>query len=189
MLYLAHMKTLKTKRDFRSLSEEAQAELRRLAFRRTDEGWPQYKIAEMIEVRKETVSRWLTDRKEIEKRDCKGMKRGRLLYEQRILTQEQELKIKKKIETQTPKDLGLPYSLWNRRAIQYCIKEETKKNVWLQTASKYAHRWGLTPQRPAKYACEQNGEKIKNWLNNEYPKILKEANENGAEIHWADETG
>jgi transposase len=177
------------RRDFRSLSEDTQAELRRLAFMRIDAGWKQSEVADMIEVRKETVSRWNTQRTAIESRDGKGMKRGRELYEQRILTQKQELRIKKKIETKTPTQLGLPYALWNRKAIQYCIQKETKQKVWLQTVSKYTERWGLTPQRPTKYAYEQDPAKIKQWLEIAYPTIVKEAQRDGAEIHWSDETG
>lgn len=176
-------------RDFRSLSEETQAELRRLAFKKLDAGWTQKRVAETIEVRNETVSRWATNRTEVEKRDCKGMKRGRELYKQRILTKKQEEKIKKNIETKTPEKLGLPYALWNRKAIQYCIQKETKKKIWPQTVSKYTKRWGLSPQRPTKYAYEQDPKKIQEWLKVEYPKIVAEAKENDAEIHWEDETG
>lgn len=176
-------------RDFRSLSEETQAELRRLAFSKIDEGWTQKKAAEIVEVSEETVSRWMTNREDIESRNCKGMKRGRELYEQRILTKKQEETIKKNIETKTPQALGLPYALWNRKAIQHCIQEKTKRKIWLQTVSKYTNRWGLTPQRPTKYAYEQDKKKIKQWLEVEYPKIEAEAKENGAEIHWGDETG
>jgi transposase len=176
-------------RDFRSLSEDTQAELRRLAFMKIDGGWTQGAVADMVEVRKETVSRWVTGRDTIESRDCKGMKRGRTLYTQRILTQKQELKIKKKIETKIPQQLGLPYALWNRKAIQHCIEKETKQKVWLQTVSKYTERWGLSPQRPSKYAYEQDPEKIQRWREHEYPAIVADAQENNAEIHWSDETG
>jgi transposase len=176
-------------RDFRSLSEETQAELRRLAFSKIDTGWTQKKVADVIEVRKETVNRWLADRTSIESRDCKGMKRGRELFEQRILTQKQEAKIKQNIETKTPQELGLQYALWNRKAIQYCIQQKTKQKVLLQTVSKYTKRWGLSPQRPAKYAYEQDQKKIQTWLQLEYPKIVLEARQNDAEIHWEDETG
>ena len=85
--------------------------------------------------------------------------------------------------------MGLPYALWNRKAIQHCIQKETKQKIWLQTVSKYTDRWGLSPQRPAKYAYEQDKKKIKRWLEVEYPKIQAEAQEQGAEIHWGDETG
>lgn len=176
-------------RDFRSLSEDTQAELRRLAFSKIDEGWTQKKVAEIVEVSEETVSRWSSNRKNIQSRDCRGMKRGRELYEQRILTKKQEETIKKNIETKTPRELGMPYALWNRKAIQHCIEKKTKQKIWLQTVSKYTDRWGLTPQRPAKYAYEQDKEKIRQWLEIEYPKIEAEAKDNGAEIHWGDETG
>lgn len=182
------MNTFKT-RDFRSLSEEAQAELRRLAFEKIDIGWTQSRVANTVGVRRETVNRWMANRKALEKRDCRGMKRGRILYEQRILTEKQEEKIKQNIETKTPDKLKIPYALWSRRAIQFSIKKETKKTIWLQTVSKYMKRWGLTPQRPAKYAYEQDEKKIKKWLEIEYPKILKSALQNNAEIHWGDETG
>lgn len=176
-------------RDFRSLSEDTQAELRRLAFSKIDEGWTQKRASEMVEVSEETVSRWSANRKDIESRGFRGLKRGRELYEQRILTKKQEESIKKNIETKTPQELGLPYALWNRKAIQHCIQKKTKQKIWLQTVSKYTARWGLTPQRPAKYAYEQDKEKIKRWLEVEYPKIEAEAKEQGAEIHWGDETG
>lgn len=188
MLYLACMKTTK-KRDFRSLSEETQAELRRLAFTYIDQGYTHQKTAKNIDVRRETVTRWVTDRKEIEARNYKGMKRGRELYEQRLLTKKQETSIKKKIETKTPDEVGIPYALWSRKAIQYAIKQATGKKVWLQTVSKYTKRWGLTPQRPAKYAYEQDPQKIKQWLTVDYPKIVEEAKKDNAEIHWSDETG
>ena len=176
-------------RDFRSLSEDTQAELRRLAFSKIDEGWTQKRAAEIVEVSEETVSRWMSNKKDIESRDCRGMKRGRELYEQRILTKKQEETIKKNIETKTPQELGLPYALWNRKAIQHCIQEKTKQKIWLQTVSKYTNRWGLTPQRPTKYAYEQDKKKIKQWLEVEYPKIEDEAKKQGAEIHWGDESG
>lgn len=182
------MKT-STVRDFRSLSEDTQAELRRIAFLKLDSGWTQVQVADMVEVRTETVSRWVAKRDTLEARGCKGMRRGRELYEQRILTQKQEIKIKKNIETKTPEQLGLPYALWNRKAIQYCIQKETKQKIWLQTVSKYTKRWGLSPQRPTKSAYEQDPHKITQWLDEEYPKIVEEAQNEGAEIHWSDETG
>ena len=179
----------KTKRDFRSLDEAAQAEVRRIAFSMSDRGKKRYEIAELLDIGLDTLSDWNNRRSELESNDCHGKKRGRRLYEQRILTPTQEKSIKDMIVSKTPQELGLSYALWNRRAIQYCIQEETGTKVWLQTVSKYAQRWGLTPQRPTKYAYERNDEKIKQWLEIEYPKILKQAKKEDAEIHWEDETG
>ena len=178
----------KVKRDFRSLDEKTQAEFRRLAFEHLDEGMLQYKVAKIIGVCKETINDWVAKRKEIEARDYKGMKRGRLIDEQKVLSKEQEEKIKKDIIEKTPLLLDMPYALWNRKAIQQCIKKETGKTVYLQTVSKYTKRWGLTPQRPAKYACEQDPEKITTWLKVTFPLIKEQAKKENAEIHWSDET-
>jgi transposase len=177
-----------TKRDFRSLSEETQAELRRSAFTKLDRGWTHQQVADDVEVHRETVTRWVKKRKSIEKREYKGMKRGREIYEQRILTKQQEQSIQNAIATKTPDEIGLPYALWNRKAIQLLIQKKAKKKVWLQTVSKYTKRWGFTPQRPAKYATEQDPQKIHHWLTHEYPKIAREALKNKAEIHFADES-
>ena len=95
-------------RDFRSLSEDTQAELRRLAFSKIDEGWTQKKAAQIVEVSEETISRWMSNKKDIESRDCRGMKRGRELYEQRILTKKQEETIKKISRPRLPRNWGYP---------------------------------------------------------------------------------
>jgi transposase len=50
-------------------------------------------------------------------------------------------------------------------------------------------RWGFTPQKPLKQAYEQRPAEVKHWLDDEYPKIAQRAKEEGAEIHWGDETG
>ena len=59
----------------------------------------------------------------------------------------------------------------------------------LRTVGEYLKRWGFTPQKPLKRAYEQNPEAVKKWLDEEYPKIASKAKEEGAEIHWGDETG
>jgi len=177
------------RRDFRSLNEDTQAELRRLALRKLDQGLGVDDVAEWVEVNTQTVRRWKRAQKDLQSRDFKGKKRGRTLYEQRILSKEQEKKIQKTIRDKTPDQIGLSYALWNRKAIKALIDEEVKTKIRMQTVSKYTKRWGLTPQRPNKYATEQDSEKIRLWLEEEYPKIVEKAKEEGGEIHWEDETG
>ena len=53
----------------------------------------------------------------------------------------------------------------------------------------YLKSWGFTPQKPKKKAYEQNSKSVNKWLEDEYPKIKKQAKKENAEIHWADETG
>lgn len=49
-------------------------------------------------------------------------------------------------------------------------------------------RWGFTPQRPAKRAIEQRPELVQQWLQVDYPALVKKARAQGGEIYWGDET-
>jgi transposase len=133
------------RRDFRSLDESTQAEVRRQAFRNLDNGMKRKTVAIYAEVHYKTIDDWISRRKEFEGREYRGMKRGRSPDEQKILSKAEEKRIKTIIETKTPDKSGLSYALWNRKAIKELIKKKTKKTIVLETVSKYTKRWGLTP--------------------------------------------
>jgi hypothetical protein len=59
----------------------------------------------------------------------------------------------------------------------------------VSTTGRLLKKWGLTPQRPAKRAYEQNPEEVKQWLKEIYPLIAQKAKEEKAEIQWLDESG
>ncbi len=50
-------------------------------------------------------------------------------------------------------------------------------------------KWGFSPQKPKKRAYEQSPKAVKQWLETKYPAIKSRAKDEGAEIHWGDETG
>lgn len=177
------------KRDFRSLNQETQAELRRLALAKISKGFSKQFVADMVEVNVQTIADWMRKRTELEARDFMGELRGRKEGEHRILTDKEELRIKELIVKQTPEELNLGAALWTRRKIQELIKKETKHKFPLNTVGNHLHRWGLTPQRPGKRAYEQDDEKIRKWTQEEYPDIVKKANKEKAIIKFSDETG
>jgi hypothetical protein len=45
-------------------------------------------------------------------------------------------------------------------------------SVW--TVGRYLRCWGLTPQKPARRAYEQDPEAVRRWLEVEYPEIRKQ---------------
>jgi hypothetical protein len=59
----------------------------------------------------------------------------------------------------------------------------------IRTVGEYLKRWGFTPQKPVKFAYEQNSEKVREWLTDTYPKISSRAKSESADIYWGDETG
>lgn len=176
-------------RDFRGLSEDARAEVRRQAIRNLDGGMGRRAAALLAEVHVKTVGDWFRRGKELEGRGFCGRKRGRTPGEQKALTGKEEARVKKAIEAGTPDDAGVPYALWTRKAILELVRKDSGKRMRLETVSKYTRRWGLTPQRPARYAKEQDAGAVLKWVTEEYPAIAKKAREEGAEIQWEDETG
>ena len=58
----------------------------------------------------------------------------------------------------------------------------------VRSVGKYLARWGFTPQKPIKRAYEQSPAAVQDWLDNRYPDIAQRARQEGAEVHWGDET-
>lgn len=54
---------------------------------------------------------------------------------------------------------------------------------------RYLAQWGFTPQKPARRAFERDPERVRQWLDEEYPAIRSRATREGAEIYWGDEMG
>lgn len=177
------------KRDFRSLGEEAQAEVRRLALADVSHGARVKTTAKKYGVHYQTVYDWRRKESALKIREYKGDKRGREKDVQKYIKPSIEIQIQDIIKKKTPDKLKIQATLWDRRAIQALIKQKIHRTIPLQRVSVYTKLWGFTPQRPAKYATEQDKEKVKRWLEVEYPQIQARAKAEKAEIHWEDETG
>ena len=83
----------------------------------------------------------------------------------------------------------MPFALWTRAAVVQLIHDKLGIDVSLRTVSNYLKRWGMTCQRPAKRAYRQDDKKLKEFMEETYPKIAGKAKAENAEIYWADETG
>lgn len=175
------------KTNFRTLPKEVRADRRRQAFKMLDKGYNKYDVAEFSETHYKTIEDWIKRRKEYEKNNYHGLKRGNP-QDQSFLKQKQQKEILRIIKESTPDKEMISSFLWSRKAIKEYIQKKYKIKLSYQRISDYTKRWGLSSQRPAKQASEQNPEKIRVWLEETYPKIQKEAKKQKAEIHWADET-
>lgn len=176
------------KQDFRSLSREVRADRRKTAFEMMDEGYTYANISKRVGIHYTTLSDWRKKRGSFEKNDYRGEKRGRGKDEQKYLSKEQEEETLKAIKNSTPDKYDINYFLWSRKAIREFLIKKYKITLAFQTISKYTKRWGLSSQRPKKQASEQDAKKVEKWVKEEYPKILRKAKKQGAEIHWGDET-
>lgn len=114
--------------------------------------------------------------------------RGRIQGDGRHLNATQEQAIRSLICDKRPEQLKMDFALWSRAAVGQLILREHGVQLSVRAVGNYLKRWGFTPQKPIKKAYEQRPEAVKAWLDEQYPKIERQAKAEGGEIHWGDET-
>ena len=114
--------------------------------------------------------------------------RGRRSGEDRVLTPAQEEALQRTICDKRPEQLKMDFALWSRAAVMQLIEREFGIKLHVRSVGKYLARWGFTPQKPIKRAYEQSPAAVQDWLDNRYPDIAQRARQEGAEVHWGDET-
>lgn len=180
------------KPDGRRLSEESLEVLRRQAHRLRLQQRTWSEIASIVGVHLSTVMSW-SRRFDIGSAadgalEVASAQRGRRFGQARTLELADEVRLREIIVEGPPSRLGLAYALWSRRAVQEAVKVKFGLDMPIRTVGEYLRRWGFTPQRPAKHALEQRPEQVRQWLEVDYPAIVKRARAEGAQVHWADET-
>lgn len=176
-------------RDARKLGQDAQQELRRRAVTLKKQGETHDDIATMLEVSRGAVRKWWGLYSKGGMPALRLGRRGRAQGACRTLTPEQERSVKRMIVDKTPEQLKMPFALWTRQAVQELIGRTYRVKMPVRSVGNYLLRWGFTPQRPRKRAYEQQPAAIKQWLKQTYPVIAERAKNEGAQIHWCDQTG
>jgi transposase len=175
--------------DARELSDGVLEALRLRALHGCELGYTEAEVAALLGVCRETVSRWWSAYTRDGLDALPHDRTGRPLGTGRTLSDRQAQQIRTRLEAHNPEDLGIPAPLWTRRAVQQLIQAEVGIVMPVRTVGSYLHRWGYTAQRPRRHAKKQDPEEIRQWLEETYPAIERRAAEEGAEIHWCDETG
>lgn len=121
------------------------------------------------------------------KRALKSKKRG--VNEGKKLKKHQAYEVRQLIKDKLPDQLKLSFGLWTREAVADLILLKYGITLSRWQVGRYLKSWGYTPQKPIKKAFEQKPEKIKEWLEQEYPAIEQKAKEEKAVIYFGDETG
>ncbi len=175
--------------DFRKLPSTERYYIRKRAISLKKVGYTQVRIAEIFGVRPATVSSWNKTYKEQGLKGLKDDKRGVKSEDCKLLSNTQEKTIQGMILDTMPDQLKLPYALWTRKAVKELVFREFGITLAINTMGDYLRKWGFSPQKPKKRAYEQNPKAVKEWLDEEYPAIVKKAKKENAVIHWGDETG
>lgn len=177
----------KTNIDARKVNTQTQQEKRNIAMRLREKGIKNSEVANIVGVHQCTVSQWYSKYKK-NKKSIIISKRGRDKGAGARMTKEQEQLIIRQLIDTNPQQLKFKFALWTREAVRYLIKYELDIDMPISTVGDYLKKWEFTSKKPIKRAYERKDENTKKWLNEEYPKIKKEAKAENAEIWWADET-
>ncbi len=175
--------------DARQLSDDALEALRLRALRGRELGFTEADLADLLGVSRETVCRWWSAYRAGGLDALPHERSGRPLGSGRFLSDPQAGRIQQLLDQHSPEDLGIPAPLWNRRAVRQLIHQEFGVLLAVRTVGRYLRRWGYTAKKPRRHARRQDPEEVRQWLEETYPAIEKQAQEEDADIFWCDETG
>ena len=143
--------------------------------------------ADLFHVSKSAVDKIWTRYKNGGSRDIKSKKRG--VQGGKKIDGKQSADVRQLIKDKLPDQLKLAFGLWTREAVQQLIFDRYGITLSRWQVGRYLKSWGYTPQKPISKAFEQKPEKVKAWLEKEYPAIKKRAVKEDAIIYFGDETG
>lgn len=175
--------------DFRSVDSATRKEIRKRAIQQILSGMQKKQVAALYGVNPNTITTWVKNYKEHGSKGLADNKRGVKSEDVKLLSSKQEKQIQRMIIDTMPDQLKLPYSLWTRKAVKELVEREFGVVMAINTMGDYLRSWGYSPQKPKKKAYEQNPKAVQKWLKEDYPAIKQKAQQQGAEIHWGDETG
>ena len=174
--------------DARKLSPRELSEKRRIAIKLREKGIANKEVAEIVGISAQTISTYYSQYKKDGSNIFKVKNAGRPKNVGKKLSDEQEAFIIKKLIDTTPQQLKFKFALWTREAVQTLIKYEIDIDMPISTVGYYLAKWKFTSKKPIKRAYERKDKATKAWLEEEYPKIKKQAKKENADIWWGDET-
>jgi transposase len=176
--------------DPRSVSAEALHVWRLLAVRAVvDFDLSQADAATQYGVSPTTMSQWVSLYREQGEAGLAVQPQGRPQGSGRTLSDEQAQAIRQLVVDTVPGDHDIASATWTRRAVAELIAKREEVDLTLQGVGKYLRRWGLTPQKPARQAREQDPEEVREFVEQKLSKVQEQAEGEDAELHFIDEVG
>ena len=175
--------------DTRQLSDETLQAFRLRALHAIEQGYTEATVADILGIARETVSRWWRAYAEQGPDALPGERSGRPVGSGRTLNDGQEARLRVLINEHSPQELGIAAPLWTRGAVAALIRQEFGIDMPDRTVGLYLKRWGYTTKVPRRHAKDQDPDEVRRWLGQTYPAIRERAAQEGATIHWCDETG
>jgi transposase len=154
-----------------------------------DLGLSQVDASRYYGVSPHTISEWVSRYREQGEDALEVKPQGRPQGAGRALSPDQEHEIRTLVVDSTPQEQQIASATWTRQAVAELIVSRLGIELTLQGVGKYLHRWGLTPQKPARQAREQDPEEVREFVEQTLPAVQEQAKAEGAQLHFLDEVG
>jgi hypothetical protein len=105
------------------------------------------------------------------------------------LSDEQGQEIRQLVVDSMPCDHDIASATWTRQAVAELIAKRLGVDLTLQGVGQYLRRWGLTPQKPARQAREQDPDDVREFVEQTLPAVKEQAEQEEAQLHFVDEVG
>lgn len=172
------------KYDARKLSTDEQSLLRRIAVQRVFSGDSAAQVTRDYGLGDRTIFTWLRTAREKGLDALAPIPRS---DRNKALSELEEQEVKRWVIGGDPRQFGFDFGLWTRKIVADLITEKFNITLSITAVGNLLHRLGITPQKPLRRAYGRDEQAVKKWQKVQYPKIVKEAKKQGAEIFWLDE--
>lgn len=117
-----------------------------------------------------------------------AVRRGHRTGEPGALSREQELELIDVLRGTFPDGFGLDDELWTRQSLGTLIERRYQLPLDATGVGAYMRAWGLRPREPRERACGLCVDAVADWMDRDYPAIVRSAQEHHAEIYWIGRT-
>ena len=174
------------KTDARAIDHKTLMELRKRAVARVQAGEMPTAVARVLGVHDRTIFRWLAKYRNGGWHNLDAKKRGGRPSK----LDGKALKwVYNTVTMKSPLQLKFSFALWTSTMIRELIHRRYGIKLSRSSVCRLLGQLGLSAQRPLWRAYQQNPELIQKWIDEEYPKIRRQARKVGAEIYFGDEAG
>ena len=174
------------RRDGRALDHKTLEEMRIRAVERVQAGESPEAVIQALGFTRSCIYAWLSRYRT----GGWGALKARALKGRPLKIQAAQMRwLYRTITGKTPLQFRFEFALWTRQIIRVLLREQFQLKLSLASVGRLLKQLGLTSQRPLFRATEQDPERVRRWLQEEYPAIRQQARQGGAEIYLGDEAG
>jgi transposase len=115
-------------------------------------------------------------------------RRGEQAAGTNALSRRQELELIELVRGHYPDDFGIDDELWSRHSLTEIINRRFQLTLDPTDVAGYLLAWGLGPREPTDRACRLCVAAVSDWMDREYPAVVRAARHHRAELYWVGRT-